>query len=143
MDPISATASIIGLLGAGAKICSTISSIINTGRAIPQLARNVVIEVTDTSACVSQVQSFLLGIRESPKSHQALLMLDEIVVVLSNCVIVFSELEKEVASLEPDQSSPVGRLAKWVWKEQNVTRLLQRLQSSKTSLNLMISTLTW
>jgi hypothetical protein len=33
--------------------------------------------------------------------------------------------------------------AKWLWKEQNITRLCQRLQDHKSSLSLMLTILTW
>lgn len=143
MDPISVAASIVGLLGAGAKISSAIMACVNHGRAIPYLAKSVIVEVNEISACLSQVQSFLLNSKEIPRSHQSLLMVEEVVIVLSNCVKIFSELEEEVDSLKPDQPLQPGKWVKWAWKEHTISMLLQRLQSSKLSLNLMISTLTW
>ena len=70
-------------------------------------------------------------------------MVEDLIVVLSNCVLVFSELEKLVDGLNPDQSIRASDILRWTMKEKAVAALLFRLQTSKTSLNLMISVLTY
>ena len=142
MDPLSVAASIVGLLGAAAKVSSTLNNLIQSAKTAPKTAQRLLTEVIDVSACLSQVQALLLGIKEIPRSHQSLVMVEDIVIVLSNCVMTFSELEEAVDSLKPDLPIPAGRLVKWTLKEQSIGALLLRLQSSKTSLSLMISTFT-
>ncbi|KAL9614183.1 MAG: hypothetical protein Q9167_001335 [Letrouitia subvulpina] len=142
MDGISVAASIVGLLAAAAKISMVLNDFITKVREAPKLARTVLLEIADISACLNQVQSLLLGAGKVNVSNQSLLMVDEVVVVLSNCVVIFSELEELAESLKPDQPIKPIDILKWTMKEKAVTALLLRLQSSKTSLSLMISTLT-
>ena len=143
MDPISAAASIVGLVGAAAKISETLFKFVTSVKDAPRLASNVLQEISDTSACLSQLQSCLMGIRATSRSRQNLLMIEQIIVALSNCVVLFSELEAVVESLKPSEPMQVGRLSQWVFKEKAIRDLFTRLQRSKVSLNLMMTTLTW
>ena len=70
-------------------------------------------------------------------------MVEHIVIALSNCVLNFSELEEIVESLKPSDLMHFGRRSQWVLKAQVIESLFTRLQSSKVSLNLMITPLTW
>ena len=143
MDPISAAASIVGLVGAATKISESLFKFIRSVKDAPRLALNVLQEVSDTSACLGQLQNYLMGTETASRSHENLLMVEQIIVVLSNCVLIFAELEKIVESLRPSDPMPSGRLAQWVLKEGNIKNLFTRLHTSKVSLNLMMTTLTW
>ena len=142
MDGISVATSIVGLLGTAAKISLGLNDFMTRVKEAPKFARTVLQEVADISACLSQVQSLLLGAGRENASNQSLLMVEEIVVVLSNCVIILSELEELVDGVKPDQSIQASDVLKWTMKEKAITALSLRLRSSKTSLSLMISTLT-
>ena len=143
MDPISAAASIVGLVGAAAKVSESLFKFIRSVKEAPKLASTVLQEVSDISACLSQLQNFLMGTEAASISHANLLMVEQIIVALSNCVLVFSELEEIVESLKPSVPMKLGILSQWILKEQNIRALFTRLQSSKVSLNLMMTTLTW
>ena len=143
MDPISAAASIVGLVGAAAKISETLSKFITSAKGAPKLASSVLQEVSDTSACLSQLQNYLMGTKITSRHHEKFLMVQQIIVALSNCVLIFSELEEIVESLRPSDPMRSGRLAQWIIKESHIKNLFTRLQNSKTSLNLMMTTLTW
>ena len=143
MDPISAAASIVGLLGAAAKISETLFKFITSVKGAPKLASSLLQEVSDTSACLSQLQNHLMGTNTASKSRESLLIVKQIVVALSNCVLIFSELEEMVESLKPSDSMQLARLGQMVFKETAFKNLLTRLHNSKLSLNLMMTTLTW
>lgn len=143
MDGISVAASIVGLLSAAATISLTLNDFIARVKEAPKLATAVLREVADMSTCLSRVQSLLLRIDTLSASNRSFLMVEDLIVVLSNCVLVFSELEKLVDGLNPDQSIRASDILKWTMKEKAVAALLFRLQTSKTSLNLMISVLTY
>ena len=143
MDPISAAASIVGLVGAAAKISETLFKFVTSVKEAPKLASNVLQEVSDTSACLSQLQNYLMGTRATSRSRDNLLVIEQIIVALSNCVLIFSELEEIVESLKPSEPMQLGRLGQWVLKEAAIRDLFTRLQHSKASLNLMMTTLTW
>ena len=68
---------------------------------------------------------------------------DQFVVVLTHAVVTFSELEVAVEALKPGTASMINGRLRWMAKENIISRLLQRLQASKASLSLLLSTLTW
>ena len=143
MDPISAAASVIGLLGAAAKVSEVLFKFIRNVTQAPKLARNVLMEVSDISACLNQLQLYLQGALSTSTSHEQLLMVEQLVIALSNCVLIFSELEELVDSLKPAEPMQAWRLAQWLLKEQAISALMVRMQQSKLSLSLMLTTLTW
>lgn len=143
MDAISVAASIVGLLGAAAKVSEVLLKFLGSVRGAPKLAQNVLIEVSDVSACLNQLQRYLQGTLSTSHSQEQLLMVEQLVVTLSNCVMIFSELEETVESLKPAEPMQPWRLAHWLFKEQTISALLVRMQQSKLSLSLMLTTLTW
>ena len=143
MDGISVAASIVGLLSAAAKISLTLNDFIVRVKEAPKLATAVLREVADMSTWLSQVQSLLLRVDSLNASNRSFLMVEDLIVVLSNCVLVFSELEKLVDDLNLDQSIRASDILRWTMKEKAVAALLFRLQTSKISLNLLISVLTY
>lgn len=143
MDAISAAASIVGLLGAATKITMALASFVQNVKNAPKLAQSVLSEVTDFSACLSHLQRFIVGEQDLARSTEHLIMVDQIIVALSNGVLVFSDLERAVDGLKLDQPMRADRLAKWMLHEETISTLLARLQSSKLSLNLMLSTMSW
>lgn len=70
-------------------------------------------------------------------------MVEQLVAILSNCVLTFSELEETMDSLKANHSIHSVRQLMWSGKQETVSLLLSRLQSSKMSLSLMLTTLTW
>ena len=143
MDPISVSASIAGLLSAAVHISRIVVTFIQSAKGAPQTAQNVLSEVTDISSCLGQLKSYLLGTRVATTSRTSMLMVEQIVVTLTTCVATFSELEGILTYLTKDQPRSVIDKIKWARKEQDISKLVLRLQSSKTSLNLMLTTLTW
>lgn len=143
MEPISAAASIVGLVGAAAKISEILFKFVTSVKDAPKLCSSVLQEVSDTSACLSQLQTYLMGTKTASRHHEEFIMLQHFDVALSNCVLIFSELEKIVESLKPSDPMQLARLAQWINKESRIKDLFHRLQNSKTSLNLMMTTLTW
>lgn len=133
----------IALVGAAAKVSECLFKFIRSVKEAPKLASTVLQEVSDISACLSQLQSFLTGTKAASRSHEDLLMIEQIVVALSNCMLIFSELEEIVESLKPTDPMQADRLVQWVLKERIIKTLFTRLQASKISLNLMMTTLTW
>ena len=143
MDPMSAAASIIGLLGAAAKVSEVLLKFIRSVNGAPKLAQSVLMEVADVNACLSQLQRYLQRTLSTSSSQEQLLMVQDLVAILSNCVLIFSDLEQTVDSLKPVEPMQPWRLAQWLSKEQAISALLVRMQQSKLSLSLMLTTLTW
>ena len=145
MDGISVAASILGLVGAGAKVTMYLNALVTSVRTAPKLAQSVLLEVSDVSVCLSQLQRLLLGMKRGSKSGEHLLMIEQLFVVLSNCVSIFSELEEILESLDLVGGTPMSKIkiARWLHREKTVYTLLMRLQASKQSLTLIVTTLNW
>ena len=143
MDLISVSASIVGLLSVAAKVSKLMVTFMRSAKDSPQTAQNLFCEVTDISSCLRQLQSYLLGTRVATTSRTSMLMVEQIAVSLTTCVTTFSELEKTLTHLTKNQPNRVIDKIKWARKEPDISKLVVRLQSSKTSLNLMLTTLTW
>lgn len=98
----------MGLLGATAKVSSILTTFIRGVNDAPKLATGVLQEVSDISACLAQLQAFLVGTKVGTRSRTALIMVEQVIVTLTACVMTFSELEEILGSLEdlhlPDYS---------------------------------------
>ena len=136
-------ASIVGLLAAAAKVSSILNSVTTRVRAAPKLARDALAEVTAISVCLDQLQSFLERAQTEIESREHLILVDQVLVVLSDCVLVFSELEQILDPLKLEEPWQAHRAVKWMRREKDVAAILTRLQSSKASLSLIMTTLNW
>ncbi|MCJ1250843.1 hypothetical protein MMC30_008071 [Trapelia coarctata] len=144
MDPLSVSAGIVGILTAAAAITNFIGGLLNSANGAPQSIRHVLTEVTGISTCLSELQAFLLGTREVPRSRSTMLMVEQIIVTLTGCVTAFSDLEKTLEPLKTSQPLRILDRIRWgLREEKSIGRILARLQVTKTSLNLMLTTLTW
>lgn len=143
MDPLTISVSVVGLLGAAGKIASVLTKVIGATKDAPVFAHSILQEVSDISATLGQLQAFLSGTRAGSRSRMAMLMMEQITVTLTNCVMTFSELEELLAPLEKEPPETIRNRIIWASKQTTLAETLQRLQSSKLSMTLMLTTLTW
>ena len=139
MDPLSVSAAIVGLLSAGAAVTSLVRNVKNASK----LAKGVLLEVNTITTCLTALQRFVNGSVLPARSRTALVMIDELRVVLIECVITFSDLKETLVKLgTTGKKGPMSRL-KWASREQPISSLLLRLQGSRISLTLMLTTFNW
>ena len=143
MDPLSISASFIGITTAAVQVSHLLKRFIDGANDAPNSARAVRMELTGINACLQQLQGFLLGKEEAPKSRRSLVMIEQIVVIFTDCVSIFSELEQTLESLQTGEHMRVIDRLKWSWKETTISKILARLHSSKTSLDMLLTILTW
>lgn len=143
MDPLSVATSTAGLIVAACQVSSILKDFAGSAKGAPNSALAVCTEVTGISVCLNQLQGYVLGKQETSRSRRSLIMIEQVIVVLTDCVSIFSELEQTLEMLKTDQSMKVIDRLKWTMKETTIGRLLQRLQISKASLTLILTTLTW
>ena len=139
MDPLSITAAVVGLLTAGTSVTDLLQNLRNA----PELAKVVIREVESITRCLRSLQCFLDGSVTAHHSRTALIMIDEVRVVLTNCVSTISELKDSLAKLGLNGQTRIVDRLKWAAKEKAITNILLRLQSSRISMNLMLTTLNW
>ncbi|KAL8839292.1 MAG: hypothetical protein Q9170_001809 [Blastenia crenularia] len=142
MDPLSIAASIFGLCAAAVQVNSLLKSFIDSSKSAPASARHVLGEVTGIYACLNQVEAFLSGRQTSPNSRKSLIMIEQVIIVFTDCVSLFAELEQNLESLKTGEPMRTIDRVKWATKEKSILRLLARLQTSKASLTMLLSILT-
>ncbi|KAM5350063.1 hypothetical protein ACJ41O_006568 [Fusarium nematophilum] len=135
-DPLSIAASVVGLLGAAGKICTTLSSFVGSAIDAPASARTALVTVEELRFALEMVKQLVETISSLPARRRQLVRLDHIGITFSNCIITLSELE----SLVCFKDGTMHRL-KWAWGEKKVLILLPRLESQKSSLSLMVTVL--
>ena len=72
MDPLSVSASIIGILEASAKVSSVLIAFVRSTKAAPKLAQTVLSQVNDLSAILTHLQITSWALRTHP-NHEPLL----------------------------------------------------------------------
>lgn len=141
MDPLSVAASIAGLATAGAQIISLLQGFIDA----PTIAQTVGVEINHFIVVLAQLQPFVFGSLSADQSRTSMIEVQQIQIVLTGCVITFSELQAAVNGLGEGSTGKIGirgRL-KWVMAESTITQYVQRLRDHKCSLTLILTVLTW
>ncbi|KAF5558561.1 nicotinamide mononucleotide permease [Fusarium mexicanum] len=135
------SASVVGLLGAGAKITSCLWTFATNARDAPQLARHLVFEVADITAALGSLQAYVCGQAQAPGERGALILLEHVLTTLTGCVTTFSDLQSlmDQLNLSPDMGT-IDKM-KWARQESNIAGIVQRLQNHKSSLTLMLTVL--
>lgn len=143
MDPLSVTAAIVGILSAAAKVSSVLSTFVQNTREAPKLVQAVLAEVNGLSVVLGQLQTYLWGAANSSKSRASLILVEQVIVTLAECVTTFSELEDVLETGRVETDLRIPDRVKWAMKESKVSDIQRRLQSNKTSLTLMLTILQW
>lgn len=145
MDPLSVSASIVGILAAAAKVAEILGPIVSNVKDAPRVFASVVAEVNDMRTVLSSLQQFLLNLASVLPGRTALIQLDELIVTLTDAVLNYSELEALLPSLgvtSGSQPSKKSRL-RWVMKQTTIQGSLEKLQRNKSSLSLILNILQW
>ncbi len=142
MDPLSVTASVAGILKAAVEVVN----IVNTVKDAPESARTIMVEVTHIKIIVSSLQKFINRSARLDAQRAALIQLEDVIAILTQTVLVFSELEAIMKSLSlpggVGLSGLPGRVV-WTWQQTAALRLAGQLQQHKTSLSLVLQIMQW
>ncbi|KAF7513794.1 hypothetical protein GJ744_007845 [Endocarpon pusillum] len=142
MDPLSVVAAIAGILGAAAQVSTSLSTLITKSRKAPKDVQKVKDEVDAIRSVLHQLQAFLLGSARTNRARASLILVDQVVVTLSACVSIFSELDVIVGALVSDEKLGLMDRLRWATKASAIDECLKNLQIKKSSLNLMLTILT-
>ncbi|KAF2095208.1 hypothetical protein NA57DRAFT_79696 [Rhizodiscina lignyota] len=141
MDPLSVTASVVGLLGAGTKLSSLLFSIISKVHDAPGLARTALQEIIDITAALSHLEAYVNGQTQANSKRGSLILLEQVLTTLTGCVTTYSDLQSLLDGLKTSDDMRLFDRVKWVRYQSRVMSIVQRLQNHKTSLSLMLSIL--
>jgi hypothetical protein len=140
MDPLSIAASITGILAAAAQVSSLLSQI----RRAPASVTAVLSEIEHIRIVFRALQSFVDRARTVTRYRATLIQIEDFTVILTQTVIVFSELETLITPLLANSGrSSIRRRLNWSRQESGVNRLVNQLQRHKTSLSLLLQVIQW
>lgn len=145
MDPLSVAASVAGLLKGAHELGLILGPYISATREVPPIAHRVHSEVQNTKIVLSAVQTLTQNLSSVNARNASLIQIDQIVAVLTDGVLIFSELEVACGVLKNQQPSALRLRSRLnlVRKEGDLSALLMRLQAFKDSLTLMLTILQW
>ena len=90
MDPLSVTASVVGLLGAAGKIASILSKVKSGLVEAPRLMDQLLSQIRELEACFSAVHQFLSGIISVPQRRTSMIQVEQLVATLTEAVLTLS-----------------------------------------------------
>lgn len=137
-DPLSIAASITGIVMAAVKITTVLSDLHDAPDHIADLSA----EVNNIRIVFKAFQRLLDQPNSLPSRRAAMIQLEDVVVIVTEVVLVFSELQTIVTPLSTRQRSPLRALT-WVWQRSTTTRLVNQLQRHKSSLTVVLQIIAW
>jgi cell division control protein 24 len=145
MSALSVACSVAGLLTTGLELAKVLAPYILALKETPRIATHVLSEIRATNVILSGLQKLFTKLSDiSPKSA-ALIELEELVVILTDGVLIYSELESAVgpliASDSPDSRPALLARLQWTRKESLLEAILMRLQGFKGSITLVLAIL--
>jgi hypothetical protein len=143
MDPLSVMASVVGLLAAAGQVTSVLSTVKSSIKDAPRSMDHAISEVKAVEISLSAIQKFLLGLSSAPRQRITMIQVDQLLATLTEAVLTFSDLEALVKPLATDSESSMIERIRWCWKEDDVSRIMIRLERHKSSLSLMLNIVQW
>ncbi|KAL8870376.1 MAG: hypothetical protein Q9174_003567 [Haloplaca sp. 1 TL-2023] len=143
MDPLSISVAIVGVCTAAIQVNKCLKGFIDSSRDAPSSARHTLAEITGIYVSLQQLDAFLSGRQESPRSRRSLVMLEQVIIIFTDCVSVFSELEQTIETLKTDAPLRVVDRMKWATKEKTILKFntLASAEHSTRNLTAMVQQL--
>lgn len=144
-DPLSIASAIVGILSAAGQVIKILGPYVSAARDTPMTAATVRSEVINFRILLSALQGLLDNLDVATGARTSLVAIDDLVLVLTDGVLIFSELEASVSSLN---ATGTGRPSlslrmQWVRREKELSAIVNRLQSFKSSVLLLLNILQW
>ena len=127
MDPLSVAASITGIITAAGQV----SELLGQLESAPTMVEAVLTEVDHIRLIFRALQNFLDRASRVPGGRAALIQLGDVVVILTQTVLVFSELETLISPLSTSTRSSSLRRLTWMKVQAGVAGLVNQLQRHK------------
>ncbi|KAF2847552.1 hypothetical protein T440DRAFT_510024 [Plenodomus tracheiphilus IPT5] len=143
MDPLSITASIVGILAAAAKIGEMLHGVISTAKDAPQVLKSLACEVREIRAACLALHTLIDEISSAPVRRAALIQIEDLAITFTGTVLTLSELEEALApfSISHGRRTPLKLRLRWNQAEGSCMKIVDRLQRHKVSISLMLNIL--
>lgn len=143
MDPLSVMASVVGLLAAAGQVSSILSKVKSSIQDVPRSMEHVISEVKTFETSLSAIQIFIHELSLAQRQRIAMIQVDQLLATLTEAVLTFSELEALVRPFEMDSGKVMKERIRWYWKEDDIFRIMTRLERYKSSFTLMLNIVQW
>lgn len=143
MDPLSVSASIVGLLTAARQVSVGIGTILSIRKNGSKEIQAVRTTVDTLRAVLLQLQLLLLSRSKINPERGSLIMVEEIVTTLTACVMNFSDLDSCVKNMASDARLGWIDSVRLAVRVSDMGAYLQSLEAHKASLSLILNILTW
>jgi cell division control protein 24 len=140
-DPLSVAASIAGLISITVEAAKFLRPYVSAAKETPPVAAHVYSEVQSIEIILSGLQNVTNNLSSVHARNAALIGVNQVITVLTDGVLLFSDLQEELRSLSPkneNEGIPIRTRLRWVRKESTFTALLTRLQGFKSSMTLVL-----
>ncbi|KAJ4326785.1 hypothetical protein N0V84_002804 [Fusarium piperis] len=138
MEPLSATASIAGLITAVGKIYGLLD-FISSVRNSPTVIRNAKDEVKNAQSALYSLDRYLNSLASLNPKRTAMIQIDDLRVTLTDAMMAFSEFETLLLTL--DKIARVKAVIAWPKYAKEIEEHMAKVQRYKTSLTLMLNIL--
>ena len=144
-DPLSIAASVAGLVGLVGTVSKTVFQFFTSIIDAPDSARHLVSSLSALNLALGQIQQNLVNpdfVSETGDEDVKALM-----ECLTNCTVVFSELEKKVTdsglgSAHQGRLSRTWKSVEWSFMDDDLENMLKRVEAEKATLQLLTSAFT-
>lgn len=142
-DPLSIAASIVGLIAGVAKVVGVLTKVKTSIADAPKSMLYLLSQIKDFEICLSAFDRLLNTISSEPKRRTSMIQVDELIAILTEAVLTFSELEALIIPLGSPSDISILQRVTWAWKEEIVSSLMLRIDRHRSSLSLMLNIVMW
>lgn len=131
MDPLSVLAGLAGVASAGASLSNALFNIVSTIRSAPEEMAEIARVVSDLSVVLRELRRVL---KKGENLHRSRLLRQ-----VRSVIYRIEDIHEEVRVTINDEAQ-LARL-RWVFRKSRATSLLRRIESHKTTVSLMTTTM--
>ena len=140
MDPLSVTASIVGILAAAGKVVEILGPVISILKEAQPSTRAICSEINNSIIILSALQKLFDDPDLIPRKRKDLIQLDQLIAAFTDGVFLYSELEALALQLGTATDTLRSRI-QWARKEKDFASLLSRMQYFKSSITAILNIL--
>jgi len=142
MEPLSITTSVTGLLNAADAVLARLDPILKARRGAEKIISPLHSELVGSKAILAALQVLMEAVGSSRLERLAMVALDDLLVILADGVLTFSELESGIRALAVSEGETgIAATMQWLWRKKEFEVFLSRVTTFKESIRLLVTIL--
>jgi hypothetical protein len=141
-EVIGVAASIVGIIAAAGKVAEILNKVIPILTHLQPNAIALSSETTSIKIILTALQQLVADPDVIPRKRKDLVQLDQLITILTDGVLLFSQLEALVSALDGPTDVIKSRM-RWGLKEKELGVLYTRVLSFEGSVSVMLNILQW